>query len=57
MSGFVRVEKNGEVIEVHPDALENHKQLGWKVCADVPVVKADEVEKPAEKPAPKKAGK
>lgn len=52
MSEFIKVTKNGEAIEVHPDALEDHKRLGW-----VEVVDAEsqpEAEKPAEEaPAPK----
>ena len=30
-SNFVVMEKNGEQIEVHPMAVENHKSLGWTV--------------------------
>ena len=46
MSNFIKVTKNDEIIEVHPDALEDHKRLGW--------VEVVEAEKPAEEaPAPK----
>lgn len=43
MSEFIKVEKDGEVIEVHPDALADHKRLGW-------VEVAVAVEAPEEKP-------
>lgn len=33
MLQLVPVEKNGEYIEVHPDILKQHQELGWKVCA------------------------
>lgn len=31
MSEFVKVTKDGEIIEVHPDALADHMRLGWVV--------------------------
>jgi len=30
---LIPVEKSGEYIEVHPTALQQHKQLGWRECA------------------------
>jgi hypothetical protein len=64
MSEFIKITKNGEVIEVHPDALANHKELGWVVVEDVPAESVDAVavetvvaEKPVVKPAEKKGRK
>jgi hypothetical protein len=34
MSEFIRVSKNGEIIEVHPDALKDHERLGWTVVIE-----------------------
>lgn len=48
MSEFIKVKKDGQVIEVHPDALENHKQLGW-VVVDEPAAEEKPVEKPEKK--------
>ena len=49
---LILVEKDGEQIAVHPDALADHQRLGWKiVSAETP-----QVEKPIEKPV-KKTGK
>lgn len=28
---FIKMTKDGETIDVHPLAVENHKQLGWVV--------------------------
>jgi len=33
---FVKMEKDGVVIEVHPDALKNHLELGWKEVVEEP---------------------
>jgi hypothetical protein len=33
---LILVEKDGEQIRVHPLALANHKQLGWKVVGEAP---------------------
>lgn len=52
MSEFIKVKKDGQVIEVHPDALENHKQLGW-VVVDEPVAEEKPVENRPEKKAKK----
>lgn len=55
MSAFIQVTKNGETIEIHPDALEDHKRLGWVVVVD----EAQPAEAPAVEaaPAPVKKGK
>jgi hypothetical protein len=29
LTGLIKVSKNGEVLHVHPSALQQHKQLGW----------------------------
>jgi hypothetical protein len=34
MKKFVKMEKDGEQIEVSPLVVENHKQLGWKVVGE-----------------------
>jgi hypothetical protein len=56
MSELIKMEKDGEVIEVHPLAMEDHKSLGWKVVGE-----ADADAAPAaasdEKPAAKKKKK
>lgn len=49
MSEFIKVKKDGQVIEVHPDALENHKQLGWVIVVDEPAAEEKPVEKPEKK--------
>jgi hypothetical protein len=46
---LILVEKDGERIEIHPLALENCKQLGWKVVEEKPQV--SNVGKPPEAPA------
>ena len=56
MSEFIKVTKDGQEIEIHPDALADHKRLGWVVVEDA--LKAEEVlpvqvEKPVEKKARK----
>ena len=55
MSEFIKIEKDGETIEVHPDALAEHiGRLGWKlVPTDAPAPVAVEIAAP-EKPAPAK---
>lgn len=33
-SGFVAMQKDGDVIEVHPLCVADHKRLGWKEVAE-----------------------
>jgi hypothetical protein len=36
MTQFIKIKKNEEIIEVHPDALEDHvKNLGWHVVEEI----------------------
>jgi len=44
MSEFVTMTKAGETIEVHPDAVSNHKKIGWSVL-DFLRVEVEHVEK------------
>ena len=30
-SEFVKMEKDGEVIEVHPETVQSHKNAGWAI--------------------------
>lgn len=60
---FIKVTKDGETIEVHPLALEDHKRLGWKVVEAEPEVEPAESseaveseEKTGKKPLRKRAG-
>ncbi len=54
MNELILVEKDGVQLEVHPSALKNHEELGWKVVVpEAPAAK--EPETPAE--APSKKGK
>jgi hypothetical protein len=58
MSELIKVTKDGEVIEVHPDALKNHQELGWVVVEEKPLPtspKGEELDvvKPVEKKAKK----
>lgn len=61
MSKFIKVQKGDEVIEVHPDALADHKRLGWSVVEEAPAqpepesaeVKPEPVKPEAEKPKKK----
>jgi hypothetical protein len=51
---LIKVEKDGEMIEISPLTLENHKQLGWKVVeAEPDGVSTETPEKPASKRAKK----
>ena len=52
MSDFIKVEKDGEVIAVHPDALKDHQQLGWKILVELSLDEAEAKieELPAETP-------
>lgn len=53
MTAFIKVTKNDETIEVHPDALADHKSLGW-----VEVVEPEPVaEKKAAEPKAKSVEK
>jgi hypothetical protein len=58
MTNFIKVEKDGETIEVHPDALKNHLELGWVIVVEETAHAGDEpvVETPA-KPEKKVARK
>lgn len=49
---FIAIEKDGERIEVHPDALDNHLALGWRVVESVPV-SVETLAKNDDKPAGK----
>ena len=48
MDEFIKVTKDGETIEIHPLALDDHKRLGWKVVGesvtDAEAVTAEESE-------------
>ena len=33
MTDLIPVSKGADYLEVHPDALEEHKRLGWAECA------------------------
>lgn len=57
MSAFIKVAKDDQVIEVHPDALKDHMRLGWTVVVEA--VEPVSVETPAEakKEAKKSSGK
>lgn len=59
MSEFIKLEKNGEQIDVHPLSLANHLELGWKVVIEQPeAVKSVSTETPKAKAEPKaKPGK
>lgn len=39
---LIPVAKDGEYLEVHPTALSQHKQLGWRECEKREVAKEDE---------------
>jgi len=60
MSEFIKVEKDGEVIEIAPPNLADHIRLGWKpvVVEDAPKgeakPEAERVPVTAEKPIRKK---
>lgn len=30
-AGLIRVQKNGETLDIHPTTLQSHKDAGWKV--------------------------
>jgi hypothetical protein len=32
---FVKVEKEGQTIQVHPGQVEQHQRLGWKISEDL----------------------
>ena len=55
MDEFIKMTKDGEIIEVHPLAVENHKQLGWTVVKEEqPAEAAQEAEQPKVKGSRKK---
>jgi hypothetical protein len=46
MDRFIKVQKNGEVISIHPDTLKEHQSLGWVIVDEkiaAAVVAAEEV--------------
>lgn len=50
MSDLIPVSKGADYIEVHPDALDEHKRLGWAECERrEPVAQGDEDDKPAKR--------
>lgn len=53
---MILVEKNGEQIRVHPDALADHQRLGWKIVEGESVSVETPEAKPEAKPG-KKTGK
>lgn len=42
---FVKMEKDGQTIDVNPSVVEDHKRLGWKVV-EVPAEKPEKEKKP-----------
>ena len=38
---LVKIEKNGQTMEVHPDAVADHLRLGWKRFEEKPATQED----------------
>lgn len=58
MKEFIKVTKDDVTIEVHPDALKNHLEIGWKIVEpdtipDLPQKAEAVVDKPVKKKADK----
>ena len=57
MSEFIKVTKGGDVIEIHPDALVDHKRLGWVEVEPAVAVETAVEKKPEATPEKKPKGK
>jgi hypothetical protein len=57
MSEFIKVTKDNQIIEVHPDALEDHKRLGWKIVEEAAESVSVETPAKAKKDSPKASAK
>jgi len=57
MTNFIKIEKDGEIIEVHPDALADHKSVGWVEVVEVDPVVPEKKAEPKSKPAVEKKEK